>query len=96
MVACNGTVSPDDGTGGCSGPANACPCQNKYTLAGGAVAGWTNNYAPTNRGVTLGKADLIAVTVKFHYVWKTGFFSRTPIPNLSATYRVTLEPQKFG
>ncbi|HEV3234707.1 MAG TPA: TadE family protein [Candidatus Dormibacteraeota bacterium] len=93
MTACDGTIKPDDGTGGCSGPSNGCPCVNKFHLDGTSAG--TTSYPAGTRNVILGQSDLAAVTVKFHYVWKTGFFMKNPFPVIATAYIVRLEPQKF-
>ncbi|MEA2647377.1 MAG: hypothetical protein QOE92_2460 [Chloroflexota bacterium] len=90
-VASNGALSND-----ISGACSPNGCINKYTLGGGNIAGWTNNYPPGTRGVTLGSADYVSVTIRYHYPWKTGLMTRFPVPNLVATYAIRLEPQKFG
>ena len=52
-------------------------------------------YDPNNRNVQLGNSDYLAVTIRFTYKWKTGLFQSFPNPQMTSSYYVRLEPQKF-
>lgn len=93
-VSSSGALSPDTAT--------PCPCENRYALNGAAISSTypsddckTVPAGSACRNVTLGQADYVSVRIKFHYPWKTGIFTRFPVPNMTATYDVRLEPQRF-
>ena len=68
------------------------PCSNAYMLDGTPTR---TAYPAASRAVTLGTADYVAVTIRFHYDWKTGIFKGFRVPALAATYDIRLEPQRF-
>src|ERR1700730_13018567 len=72
-----------------------CQCMNSYTLKGVAITNGVAAYPATTRNVTLGSADYVELTIKYHYAWRTPMFQQFGTPNQQATYDVKLEPQRF-
>jgi Flp pilus assembly protein TadG len=85
-------VSVDPTTGAVTADTNSCsgsPCLNRYTINGGAVTGYTNNWPASSRNTSSTSLNNVGITMKCHYNY-LAFNSSSVTLNITRYFR--LEP----